>query len=323
MSHTTAPLKRLAILDDYQGVAMSLGPWDRLAGMEVTPFRDTITDRGALAKRLEPFDAILAMRERTPFPRALIERLPNLRLLITTAARNRSIDAAACAEKGIVFCGTPSAGDPTVDIAWGLIIGLMRDLPRQEQSLREGRWQASVGWGLEGRTLGVVGLGKLGGRVAKVAQAFGMKVIAWSQNLTEARAAEIGATRVDKATLFAEADVVTLHLILSDRSRGIVGAEDLARMKPTAFIVNTSRGPLIDQDALIAALKAGRIAGAGLDVFDVEPLPKDHPILAAPNTMLTPHLGYVTQQNYRAYYQGCVEAIEAFNAGAPVRVIAP
>lgn len=316
-------IQRLAILDDYQGVAMSMGPWDRLKGVEITVFRDTITDREALAQRLAPFDAILAMRERTPFPRALIERLPNLRLLITTAARNRSIDAAACAEKGIVFCGTPSHGDPTVDIAWGLIIGLMRDLPAQERALREGRWQTSVGTALEGQTLGVLGLGKLGGRVAKVAQAFGMKVIAWSQNLTDDRAAEVGATRVDKATLFAEADVVTLHLILSDRSRGIVGAEDLARMKPTAFIVNTSRGPLIDQDALIAALKEGRIAGAGLDVFDIEPLPAGHPILAAPNTLLTPHLGYVSQQNYRAYYQGCVEAIEAFDAGTPVRVIAP
>ncbi|MBB5689752.1 D-2-hydroxyacid dehydrogenase family protein [Roseomonas alkaliterrae] len=323
MSQPPAPLKRLAILDDYQGVAMSMGPWERLAGMEITAFRDTLTDREALVRRLEPFDAILAMRERTPFPRALIERLPNLRLLITTAARNRSIDAAACAERGIVFCGTPSHGDPTVDITWGLIIGLMRDLPAQQQALREGRWQTSVGTALEGQTLGVVGLGKLGGRVAKVAQAFGMKVIAWSQNLTEERAAEIGAQRVDKQTLFREADVVTLHLILSDRSRGIVGAEDIARMKPTAFIVNTSRGPLIDQDALIAALKEGRIAGAGIDVFDTEPLPPGHPILSAPNTILTPHLGYVSQQNYRAYYAGCVEAIEAFNAGAPVRVIAP
>lgn len=323
MSQSPAPLKRLAILDDYQGVAMSMGPWERLAGMEITAFRDTLTDREALVRRLEPFDAILAMRERTPFPRALIERLPNLRLLITTAARNRSIDAAACAERGIVFCGTPSHGDPTVDITWGLIIGLMRDLPAQQQALREGRWQTSVGTALEGQTLGVVGLGKLGGRVAKVAQAFGMKVIAWSQNLTEERVAEIGARRVDKQTLFREADVVTLHLILSDRSRGIVGAEDLARMKPTAFIVNTSRGPLIDQDALIAALKEGRIAGAGIDVFDTEPLPPGHPILSAPNTILTPHLGYVSQQNYRAYYAGCVEAIEAFNAGAPVRVIAP
>lgn len=323
MTQAPAPLKRLAILDDYQGVAMSLGPWDRLKGVEVTVFRDTITDRDALAKRLEPFDAILAMRERTPFPRALIERLPNLRLLVTTAARNRSIDAAACAERGIVFCGTPSFGDPTVDITWGLIIGLMRDIPRQQDELRAGRWQTSVGTGLEGQTLGVLGLGKLGGRVAKVAQAFGMKVIAWSQNLTEERAAEIGARRVDKATLFAEADVVTLHLILSDRSRGIVGAEDLSRMKRTAFVVNTSRGPLIDQDALIAALNSGQIAGAGIDVYDHEPLPAGHPILSAPNTLLTPHLGYVTQQNYRAYYQGCVEAIEAFNAGAPVRVIAP
>jgi phosphoglycerate dehydrogenase-like enzyme len=300
-----------------------MGPWDRIPGVEVTVFRDTLTDREALVRRLEPFDAILAMRERTPFPRALIERLPNLRLLMTTAARNRSIDATACADKGIVFCGTPSHGDPTVDITWGLIIGLMRDLPAQQQALREGRWQTSVGTALEGQTLGVVGLGKLGGRVAKVAQAFGMKVIAWSQNLTEARAAETGATRVDKATLFAEADVVTLHLILSDRSRGIVGAEDLARMKRSAFIVNTSRGPLIDQDALIAALREGRIAGAGIDVFDTEPLPPGHPILAAPNTILTPHLGYVSQQNYRAYYAGCVEAIAAFNAGAPVRVIAP
>lgn len=323
MSQAPAPLKRLAVLDDYQGVAMSMGPWDRIPGVEVTVFRDTLTDREALVRRLEPFDAILAMRERTPFPRALIERLPNLRLLMTTAARNRSIDATACADKGIVFCGTPSHGDPTVDITWGLIIGLMRDLPAQQQALREGRWQTSVGTALEGQTLGVVGLGKLGGRVARVAQAFGMKVIAWSQNLTEARAAEIGATRVDKATLFAEADVVTLHLILSDRSRGIVGAEDLARMKRSAFIVNTSRGPLIDQDALIAALTEGRIAGAGIDVFDTEPLPPRHPILAAPNTLLTPHLGYVSQQNYRAYYAGCVEAIEAFNAGAPVRVIAP
>lgn len=323
MSQAPAPLKRLAILDDYQGVALSLGPWDRLEGIEVTVFRDTIADRDALVRRLAPFDAILAMRERTPFPRALIERLPNLRLLITTAARNRSVDAVACAEHGIVFCGTPSFGDPTVDLTWGLIIGLMRDLPRQQQSLHAGGWQTSVGQGLEGRTLGVVGLGKLGGRVARVGQAFGMKVLAWSRNLTEERAAEIGATRVDKATLLAEADVVTLHLILSDRSRGTIGAEDLALMKPTAYIVNTSRGPLIDQDALIAALKAGTIAGAGIDVFDTEPLPAGHPILSAPNTLLTPHLGYVTEQNYRAYYQGAVKVIEAFNAGAPIRLITP
>ena len=321
MSQKPAPLQRLAILDDYQGVAMAMGPWETLPGVEVTVFRDTITDQAALVQRLAPFDAILAMRERTPFPRALIERLPNLRLLITTAARNRSIDAAACAEKGIVFCGTPSFGDPTTDITWGLILNLMRDLPAQQASLRAGGWQTSVGWGTEGRTLGVVGLGKLGARAAKVGLALGMKVVAWSTNLTEERAAEVGVTRVDKATLLATADVVTLHLILSERSRGIIGAADLAQMKPTAFIVNTSRGPLIDQDALIAALKAGTVAGAGIDVYDSEPLPPGHPMLSAPNTMLTPHLGYVTQQNYRAYYEGAVAAVAAFNAGAPVRVI--
>jgi phosphoglycerate dehydrogenase-like enzyme len=316
-------IKRLAILDDYQGVAMSMGPWDKLPGVEITVFRDTITDRAALVQRLAPFDAILAMRERTPFPRSLIESLPNLRLLITTAARNRSIDAEACAERGVVFCGTGSSGDPTTDITWGLILNLMRDLPAQQAALRAGQWQTSVGWGTEGRTLGIIGLGKLGARAAKVGLALGMKVIAWSTNLTAERAAEVGVTRVDKATLLSTADVVTLHLVLSDRSRGIIGAADLAQMKPTAYIVNTSRGPLIDQDALIAALKAGTIAGAGIDVFDIEPLPKDHPILSAPNTVLTPHLGYVTQQNYRAYYEGTVEAVLAFNAGAPVKVIAP
>lgn len=321
MSQTPAPIKRLAILDDYQGVAMAMAPWATLGAVEVTVFRDTITDGDALVQRLAPFDAILAMRERTPFPRVLIERLPNLRLLITTAARNRSIDAAACAAKGIVFCGTPSFGDPTTDITWGLILNLMRDLPAQQASLRAGGWQTSVGWGTEGRTLGVVGLGKLGARAAKVGLALGMKVVAWSTNLTEERAAEVGVTRVDKATLLSTADVVTLHLILSDRSRGIIGAADLAQMKRTAFIVNTSRGPLIDQEALIAALKAGTIAGAGIDVYDTEPLPPGHPMLSAPNTMLTPHLGYVTQQNYRAYYEGAIEAVLAFNAGAPVRVI--
>ncbi|MBW6399593.1 D-2-hydroxyacid dehydrogenase family protein [Roseomonas sp. HJA6] len=323
MTQPAVPLKRLAILDDYQGAATQMGPFDRLKGLEITHFRDTVKDQDALVARLEPFDGILGIRERTPFPRALIERLPNLRLLVTTGARNRGVDAAALAERGITFCGTPSYGDPTTDITWGLILNLMRDLPAQQASLRAGGWQTVVGMGTEGKTLGVVGLGKLGARAAKVGLALGMKVVAWSQNLTEERAAEIGATRVDKATLLATSDVVTMHLILSDRSRGIIGAADLAQMKPTAYIVNTSRGPLIDQDALIAALKAGTIAGAGLDVYDTEPLPPNHPILSAPNTMLTPHLGYVSQQNYSAYFNGAVEAIEAFNAGAPIRVIAP
>ncbi len=314
-------LKKLAILDDYQGVALGLGPWDRLPGLEKTVFRDTIADQDALVQRLLPFDGILAMRERTPFNRALIARLPNLKLLMTTGERNRGIDAAACAEHGVTFSGTSSFGSPTVEIAWGLILSLARQFPSETASLLAGGWQAGLGSTLEGKTLGVVGLGRLGSRVAKVGQALGMKVIAWSQNLTDEKAAAEGATRVDKATLFAEADVVTLHLILSDRSRGIVGAAELAAMKPTAFLVNTSRGPLVDQPALIAALNEGRIAGAGLDVFDIEPLPADHPIRSARNTLLTPHLGYSTEENYRAYYQGAVEAIEAFNAGAPIRVI--
>lgn len=314
-------LKHLAILDDYQDVTLKLGPWERLPNLQKTVFRDTIADQDKLVERLLPFDGILAMRERTPFQRSLIARLPNLKLLVTTGLRNRGIDAAACAEHGITFCGTPSFGAPTVEITWGLILSLARKLPSQEASLRAGQWQTAIGPTLEGKTLGVVGLGNLGQGAARVGQALGMKVIAWSQNLTDEAAAKHGATRVDKATLFAEADVVTLHLILSDRSRGVVGAAELAAMKPTAFLVNTSRGPLVDQDALISALKEGRIAGAGLDVFDIEPLPADHPILSAPNTVLMPHLGYSTEDNYRAYFKGAVENIEAYLAGAPIRVI--
>ncbi len=320
------PIERLAILDDYQGVTLSHPAWATLPALHKTVFRDTLTDQDALVARLAPFDGILAMRERTPFPRALLERLPNLKLLITTGERNRGIDAAACAECGVVFCGTPSVGAPTVEITWGLILCLMRGLPEQMASLRAGTWQGlaaagHVGRSLEGRVLGVVGLGKLGARVARVGAALGMRVVAWSQNLTDEAAAAAGATRVEKSALLEQADVVTLHLILSDRSRGIIGAADLARMKPTAVIVNTSRGPLIDQGALLAALHAGRIGGAGLDVFDQEPLPPAHPLLSAPRTVLTPHLGYVSEENYAAYFAGAVEAIAAYNAGAPIRVI--
>jgi phosphoglycerate dehydrogenase-like enzyme len=316
-------LKRLAILDDYQGVALSMGPWSRLPPeVKIEVFRDTLKDRDALVRRLEPFDAILAMRERTPFPAALIERLPNLRLLISTAERNRSIDVAAAKARGITVCGTPSFGAPTVDIAWGLILNLLRDIPAQQESLRAGRWQSSVGTAAEGLTLGILGLGKLGSRVAAIGRAFGMKVIAWSQNLTAEKATAAGAELVGKAELFERADVVSLHLILSDRSRGIVGAEDLARMKPGAIIVNTSRGPLIDQAALVAALREGRVR-AGLDVYDEEPLPAGHPLLSCPSTMLTPHLGYVSRQNYQAYFDGAVEAVDAYLKGTPIREMAP
>lgn len=315
-------LNRLAILDDYQGVARALGPWDRLPeALRIEVFRDTVSDPDALAERLRPFDALVIMRERTPFPRALLERLPNLRLLVTTGMRNRSVDVVACAEKGVTVCGTPGFGNPTVDLTWGLILSLMRRIPEQERALREGRWQVALGAGLEGKTLGVLGLGNLGARVARVGAAFGMRVAAWSPNLTEERAAAAGAERVDKAALLAGADVLTLHVVLSERSRGILGADDIARMRRGAVVVNTSRGPLIDQAALIAALREGRIAGAGLDVYDQEPLPPDHPILSAPNTVLTPHLGYVTEENYRVYFAGAVEAVEGFLKGNPVRVL--
>lgn len=316
-----AELKRLAVLDDYQGAAASRGPWDRLKGrVDVTFFHDSLTDHDALAARLAPFDAVMLIRERTPLPRALLERLPRLRLLITAGGRNRSVDAEACDELGIAFCGTPSVGAPTVDLTWGLIIGLLRDIPAQQQALREGRWQTGVGLGLEDLCLGVVGLGNLGGRVARVAQAFGMKVIAWSPNLTDEKAAAAGATRVSKAALFAEADVVTVHMVLSDRSRGLIGAAELNAMKPGAVLVNTSRGPLVDQPALVEALGSRRIAGAALDVYDREPLPPGHPLLSCPNTLLTPHLGYVTDQNYRAYFAAAVEAVEAWLAGQPLRL---
>lgn len=324
-----ASLNSLAILDDFQGVAREMGPWNRLPpGLRIEVFQDAVQDHDALVARLLPFDAILGIRERTPFPASLLKRLPNLKLLMTTGERNRGFDVAAATAQGITTCGTPSSGAPTVDITWGLILGLLRDLPAQMASLRAGTWQAkgqpnSTGTAAEGLTLGVLGLGKLGTRVAKIGQAFGMKTIAWSQNLTAEAAQAVGVTRVDKAELLARADMVTLHMILSDRSRGMVGAAELAAMKPSAYIVNTSRGPLIDQPALIAALRDGRIAGAGLDVFDREPMPLDHPLLACPNTLLTPHLGYVSRQNFAAYFHGAVEDIEAYLAGKPIRMLSP
>ncbi len=314
-------LRRLAILDDYQGVTLGLGPWDRLPQLETVVFRDTLADEDAIAARLAGFDGVLAMRERTPFPASLIAKLPDLRLLITTGERNRGIDAAACAARGITFCGTPSFGAPTVDLTWGLILGLARRIPEQQAALRAGQWQTAIGMGLEGKTLGLLGFGKLGRRVAAVGKALGMRIVAWSANLSAEAAAAGGAELVTKEALFRDSDVVSIHYILSERSRGLVGAAELALMKPTAFLVNTSRGPIVEQEALLAALHEGRIGGAGIDVYDVEPLPAGHPLLAAPRTLLTPHLGYSTEENYRAYFAGAVEAIEAYEAGAPVRVI--
>lgn len=313
-------LSRIAVLDDYQGVALSFGDWGSL-GVPVDVFRDTIKDPDALVARLAPYDAIVLMRERTPFPRSLIERLPNLRLLVTTAGRNNSVDAAALKERGITFCGTPGTTSPTSELTWGLILALLRDIPAQDCALREGRWQTVLGEGLEGRTLGVIGLGKQGQRVARVARAFDMRVLAWSTNLTDEAARAADATRVSKEELLRESDVVTLHLVLSERSRHTIGAAELGLMKPGAYLVNTSRGPLVDTAALEEALRARRIAGAALDVYDEEPLPAGTALASLPNTVLTPHLGYVTRGNYQHFYGGALEALKAWMAGQPVRVI--
>jgi phosphoglycerate dehydrogenase-like enzyme len=313
---------QVAVLDDYQGVAIGMADWrslDPLARVQV--FADHLADQAALARRLHPFEAVVLMRERTPFPRALIERLPNLRVVITAGRRNASIDMDAASERGILVCGTDMLPYATAELTWGLIIALVRQIPREEAALRAGRWQTTLGRGLKGKTLGIVGLGNLGRQVAAVGAAFGMSVIAWSQNLTAATAAEHGATWVEKAELFARADVVTIHLVLSDRTRGLIGAADLARMKPDAYLVNTSRGPIVEEKALIDALFARRIAGAAIDVYDREPLPADHPFCRLDNVVLTPHLGYVIEENYRLVYPQAVEAVAAFLKGAPVRVL--
>src|SRR5882672_3998692 len=258
-------MARVAILDDYQGVARRMADWPSLpAGTDVVVFADHLSGTDAVAKRLADFDAVVAMRERTPFPRALLERLPRLRLLVTTGMRNASIDVAAAIERGIVVCGTAGLPYPTAELTWALILGLVRRIPAEDRATREGRWQVSCGLGLNGKTLGVIGLGGLGSRVAKIGRAFEMDVIAWSQNLTAARAAEIGATLVTKDELLARSDVVTIHLVLSDRTRGLLGARELSSMKRTAHLINTSRGPIVDEGALVAAVRKGTIAGAGL-----------------------------------------------------------
>ena len=313
---------RVAILDDYQETALRLADWASLhPEVQITAINAHIADGEALAKRLHDCDAVVAMRERTPFPAALFQRLPNLKLLITAGMRNAAIDLAAAEARGVTVCGTDMLPYPTAELAWGLILAFVRKIAREDRAMREGRWQTTIGTGLKGKTLGLLGLGKLGAQVGAIGKAFGMNLIAWSQNLDDARAASAGARRVDKATLFAQADIVSIHLVLSERTRGLVAAEDLARMKPTALIVNTSRGPIIDEAALIAALRDGRIAGAAIDVYDAEPLPADHKLRGFANTVLTPHLGYVTEENYRLVYGQAVEAIAAYLAGAPVRLL--
>jgi phosphoglycerate dehydrogenase-like enzyme len=313
---------RIAVLDDYQGIALSKGGWERLpADAQVEAFRDHVADETALAQRLSPFDVVVAMRERTPFPRSLIERLPNLKLLITTGMRNASFDMRAAKERGVLVCGTGGQPTPTAELTWGLIIGCVRHIAQEDRATRAGHWQTTIGPTLHGATLGCLGLGNLGSQVARVGLAFGMNVIAWSQNLTAERAQQVGASLVSKDELFSRADVVSIHLVLSDRTRGLVGARELALMKPAAFLVNTSRGPIVDEGALIEALRGRRIAGAGLDVFDEEPLPPGHPFLQLDNTLITPHLGYVTLETYDRFYGEAVEDVLGWLSGAPVRLI--
>ena len=301
---------RIAVLDDYQNVALSLADWSVLdARAMVTVFNDHLADSDAVVERLQPFDIVCVMRERTPMTRTIIERLPKLRLIASTASRNASIDLKAAEERGVQVVHTGYTSTPTIELTWALILGSARNLVAENTSLRSGGWQQSVGDDMAGRTLGVLGLGNVGGAVARIGHAFGMKVIAWSQNLTTERAAEVGATLVSKDELFQEADVVSIHLVLSGRTRGLVGAAELALMKPTARFVNTSRGPIVVEADLVAALKDKTIAGAAIDVFDQEPLPLDHPFRSLPNLLATPHIGYVSRGLYERFYRDTVENI--------------
>lgn len=312
----------VTVLDDYQQVALTSADWAPVqAAYTVEVITEHIADRAILVSRLAASDIVVAMRERTPFPADVFAALPNLRLLVTTGMRNASIDLEAAARHGVVVCGTGGAGNSMPEITIGMMIALMRNFAAEDAAVRAGGWQHTIGPGLHGATLGVVGLGHLGVPVAKLAQAFEMSVIAWSPNLTQERADPHGVRAVGRHELFANADVVTIHMPLSARSRGLIGADDLARMKPTAYLINTSRGPIVDEAALLDVLRAGRIAGAGLDVYDVEPLPVDHPLRSMPNTLLLPHIGYVTTDNYRTFYRHAVEDIVAFTAGRPVRVL--
>ena len=314
----------IAILDDYQAVAGEMTDWSELpSGSDLRFFHDHLSDDDSLAERLQDFDVVMGMRERTPFPRSLLERLPNLRLLITSGRGNASFDLAAATELGITVCGTDGAGEGPTELTWGLIIAMLRQIPLEDRLTREGRWGVHIGVGLKDKTLGLLGLGNIGGRVARVANAFDMNVIAWSQNLTEERAGECQARLVDKETLFRDSDIVSVHVRLSDRTRGLVGAAELGLMKPDAYLVNISRGPIVDEPALVAALQGKKIAGAGLDTFDVEPMPPDHPLLGLDNTVITPHVGYVTREAYLGHYRGVVENIRAFAAGEPVRMLNP
>jgi phosphoglycerate dehydrogenase-like enzyme len=315
---------RCAILDDYLKLAVSVADWSKIEDrVEVTVFDQPFASQEAAASALKDFEIICAMRERTPFPRAMFENLPKLQLLITSGMRNNSIDMQAARDRKVVLCGTHWPRDPTAPLTMGLILELTRNIGRENARMHAGEYlQKHVGIEIEGKTLGVVGLGKLGAKVSALAKAFGMNVIAWSPNLSAERCKEVGVAYASKEELFSTADIVTIHVVLSDRSRGLVGAADLARMKPTSFLVNTARGPIVEENALLETLKARKIAGAAVDVFSVEPLPVDHPFRKLDNLVLTPHLGYVTRETFIAHYTQMVEGIEAWFKGEPVRRLA-
>ncbi|ASU79456.1 hydroxyacid dehydrogenase [Actinopolyspora erythraea] len=318
----------IAVLDDYQNVAREFGDWHTLPpDAEVTVFDEHIADPEELVRELEPFGVVVAMRERTPFPAAVLRQLPNLELLVTTGMGNAVIDMATAAEQGVTVCGTGNGmregaeWAPTAELTWGLILALARRIPEEDRSVREGGWQHTVGKDLLGGTLGVLGLGRLGSQVATVGRAFGMEVLAHSENLTEERARQVGARAVGKRELFAESDVVTVHVKLSERTRGLVGRAELDLLGPNSYLINTSRGPIVDERELLSALHEGRIGGAGVDVYEREPLPADDPWRGAPRTVLTPHLGYVSETVYRAFFTEAVEDVRQYLAGAPVRVL--
>ncbi len=312
---------RCAILDDYLNISLKVADWSRIEDrVDVTVFNQPFASQDSAISALKDFEIILAMRERTPFPRAVFEALPKLKLLITSGMRNAAIDLAAAKDKQVVICGTNWPRDPTAALTMGMILELTRSIGRENARMHAGEYlQKYVGIEIDGKTLGVVGLGKLGAKVATIAKTFGMNVIAWSPNLTPERCQEAGVTYATKDELFSTADIITIHMVLSDRSRGLVGAAELARMKPTSFLVNSARGPIVDEMALLETLKARKIAGAAVDVFSVEPLPLDHPFRKLDNLVLTPHLGYVTQETFIAHYSQMVEGIDGWFKGEPVR----
>ena len=323
-SGTDPAMLTCAILDDYQGVGPTLADWSGLSDrLVLRDFRETFASRDALVAAIADCEIVVMMRERTSFPADLFARLPNLRLLLTSGMRNAAIDLAAAKAHGVTVCGTASHPEPPVELTFALILGLVRHLVPEVQALRTGGpWQGSVGRDLAGRRLGLLGLGKTGARVARIGRAFGMEVSAWSQNLTAARAEAEGVSLAPSRDVLLEtSDIVSIHLVLSERTRGLIDAEALSRMRSDALLINTARAAIVDEAALLAALRAGTIAGAGLDVFETEPLPPDSPWRTLPNVLATPHLGYVTERNYRTYFPEIVEDIAAFLDGAPIRVL--